>query len=233
MPATRSMSAWPSCPGRSSTGAPREQSTMVDSMPTSQAPPSSTSSASPNSAATCAAVVGLTRPKRLALGAASPCTPRAAQAASSACATGCAGQRRPTVGWPPAAASAMPGRRGRISVNGPGQKASISRPAKAGTSAAKRATPAWLATWTISGWSAGRPLAAKMPRTAASLPASAARPYTVSVGNPTSSPAASASAARAMASGEAPSRIKARSEEVNTRGTRTSAKQAARRLAVR
>ena len=41
------------------------------------------------------------------------------------------------------------------------------------------------ATCTISGWSAGRPLAAKMARTAASLPASAARPYTVSVGRPT------------------------------------------------
>ena len=43
---------------------------------------------SPNSPCTCAAVVGLMRPKRLALGAATPCTPRAAAAASSACASG-------------------------------------------------------------------------------------------------------------------------------------------------
>ena len=48
---------------------------MADSMPMRAAPPSSTGSASPNSSATCAAVVGLTRPKRFALGAAMPATP--------------------------------------------------------------------------------------------------------------------------------------------------------------
>ena len=37
-------------------------------MPTSQAPPSSTISPGPNSSRTCAAVVGLTCPKRFALG---------------------------------------------------------------------------------------------------------------------------------------------------------------------
>ena len=53
-----------------------------------------------------AAVVGLTRPKRLALGAATPATPvRRRRPRSSACATGCDGQRRPMVSCPPAAAA--------------------------------------------------------------------------------------------------------------------------------
>jgi hypothetical protein len=44
---------------------------------------------------------------------------------------------------------------------------------------------------TISGWSAGRPLAAKILATASALLASAPRPYTVSVGKATRSPARS------------------------------------------
>ena len=109
-------------------------------MPTGQAPPSrmsrSASDSAANSSATWAAVVGLTRPKRLALGAATPLTPIAAAAVSSACATGWAGQRRPTESCPPAATAATPSRRGRISVSGPGQKAFMSAVAKAGTSRA-------------------------------------------------------------------------------------------------
>ncbi len=60
-------------PGRSTTGSPREQSMMVDSMPTLHGPPSRISGTrSPSSSATCSAVVGLMRPKRLADGAAMP-----------------------------------------------------------------------------------------------------------------------------------------------------------------
>ena len=60
-------------PGRISTARPRERSTIVDSMPTSQSPPSSTAStAAPSSARTCSAVVGLMRPNLLAEGAAMP-----------------------------------------------------------------------------------------------------------------------------------------------------------------
>ena len=60
-------------PRRSTTGSPWVQSTMVDSTPTSHGPPSSTRSmSSPRSARTWSAVVGLTRPKRLAEGAATP-----------------------------------------------------------------------------------------------------------------------------------------------------------------
>jgi hypothetical protein len=78
------------------------------------------------------AVVGLTRPKRLALGPATPVL----QALRKASATGCEGQRRPIESWPPAAAAATPGLRGRITVSGPGQKALISLAAKGGTLAA-------------------------------------------------------------------------------------------------
>ena len=132
------MSSRVMAPGRSSTGTPRVQSTMVDSIPTSQAPPSSTSSVSPNSPATWAAVVGLTRPNLLALGADTPQTGGCScwQAASTAWATGWEGQRRPTLSWPPVEARAAWGRRGRIRVSGPGQKASISCCANSGTSRA-------------------------------------------------------------------------------------------------
>ena len=185
-------------------------------MPTPQGPPSSTSRSSPSSSCTCWAVVGLTRPKRLALGAATPQTgglpasspsPTAAQASSRAWATGCEGQRSPTLSCPPVAAVATPGRRGRMSVSGPGQKASTSFCAKSGTWLAKCAMPSALATCTISGWSLGRPLAAKICATAASLLASAARPYTVSVGRPSRAPLRTARAAAAMAWGSLPSRI--------------------------
>ena len=216
-------------PGRSSTGTPRVQSTMVDSMPTPQGPPSSTSRASPSSSCTCKAVVGLTRPKRLALGAARPHTggppssgllPGAAQACSTAWATGWAGQRRPTLSWPPVAAVATPLKRGRMSVSGPGQNASTRAWAKAGTSRAKCVMPDASATCTISGWSLGLPLAAKICATAASLLASAASPYTVSVGRPSNAPPRSARAAAAMAEGSLPSRIMGRLRKARCPGWR-------------
>ncbi len=64
-------------PARSTWGGQHERSTMVLSRPTVLRPPSNTtsrcgSSSDPRSATTCCAVVGLTRPKRLAEGAASP-----------------------------------------------------------------------------------------------------------------------------------------------------------------
>ncbi len=96
-------------------------------------------------------MVGLTRPNRLALGAATPATPRLAAAASRACARGCAGQRKPMDACPPAAAAATPSRRGRMIVSGPGQKRAMSASASGGTWAAKRGTSAALATCTISG----------------------------------------------------------------------------------
>ena len=145
-PSTASICAALTAAGRSSTGpAPwssRDRSRMVDSMPTSDAPPSSTgmpaATSSGNSARTCSASVGETCPNLLADGAATPPCPfdlPAAKAASKAWATGCEGQRRPMLSCPPLTVSAMCGARLRISVSGPGQNASISsraaRPAPA------------------------------------------------------------------------------------------------------
>ena len=114
---------------------------------------------SPNSSTTCAAVVGLTRPNRFALGAAMPGTPASAASASSAWATGCAGQRRPIVACPPAAASADAGRGARRSPSAARarrRRSGARRPAAC--AAAKRSAPARSATWTISGCPVGRPL---------------------------------------------------------------------------
>ena len=101
---------------------------MVDSMPTGQAPPSSTGSDSPNSDATWLAVVGLTRPKRFALGAATPGTPSAAAARSSAWPPGGPGSAG-RCACPPAAAVATPGARRHDQGHGPGQNAAIRRSA--------------------------------------------------------------------------------------------------------
>ena len=94
-------------PGRSSTGTSPAKATIVDSIPTAHAPPSSIcATASPRSSATCRAVVGEMRPKRLADGAAMP----PPKARSSARATGCDGTRKPTLSWPPVTTSADAGR---------------------------------------------------------------------------------------------------------------------------
>jgi len=84
---------------------------------------------------TCAAVVGLMRPKRLADGAAMPAwsPATAAKRRNSSSATGWPGTRRPTVSWPPVTASGTQARFFRISVSGPGQKVSISSQATVGT----------------------------------------------------------------------------------------------------
>jgi hypothetical protein len=131
-----------------------ERSTIVLSRPISHSPPSSTiGTASPNSSRTCAAVVGDSRPNRFAEGAATP----PSKARSRAWATGCAGTRRPTVSCPPVTSSGTLAARGRIRVSGPGQKASASASAASGQSPAQREAVTASATWTISGWSEGRP----------------------------------------------------------------------------
>ena len=84
-------------PGRSTRTGVLRTSTTVDSRPTSHAPPSMIIGTRPSmSASTCAAVVGLGLPERFALGAATG-TP---QAVMNACATGCDGNRTPTLSSP-------------------------------------------------------------------------------------------------------------------------------------
>ena len=109
-------------------------------------------------------------------GAAIPVPPVSANAASSCCATGCAGTRNPTVSWPPVTKSPTCAARGSTSVSGPGQNAAASRRAPSGTPRAQWSIAAAVATWTMTGWSAGRPLAANTRATARPLAASAPRP---------------------------------------------------------
>ena len=124
---------------------------MVDSTPTADGPPSSTSgTASPSPLRTCAARLGLIRPKRLADGAASPVMPTGASACISCANTGCDDTRSAMVSCPALAKGGASGRRGSTSVSGPGQKAAASRWACGDQTAQRAAAPA-LATCTISG----------------------------------------------------------------------------------
>ena len=87
----------------------------------------------PRSSTTWSAVVGLTRPKRFADGAAiARCDRR-----SSSSVSGWAGARRPTVSRPPVTTSGTRADRGSSSVSGPGQHAAASTSAAGGTSAAQ------------------------------------------------------------------------------------------------
>ena len=79
-------------------------------------------------------------------------------------------------------------RRFSTRLSAPGQKRAAMRRARA-SNWAKALASARPGTSTISGLKRGRPLAAKIAATARSLLASAPSPYTVSVGNATSSPA--------------------------------------------
>ena len=124
----RSALRWPPAArrrGAAGEAVPPRQATMVDSTPTWVAPPSSTASMRPSrSPSTWSASVGLTRPERLAEGAA---TGRPA-CCRSAWARGWAGTRRPTLSRPARARSEIVqvGATGTTRVSGPGQNASAS-----------------------------------------------------------------------------------------------------------
>ena len=129
-----------------------------------QGPPSSTSASLPVSpSATCWALVGLTRPDGLALGA----TTGRPTASSSRLATGWAGTRSAMVSRPAQARSetGQSGRRFSTMVSGPGQKAAASFSASGVNNASSRAR-ATSGRWEISGLKLGLPLAAKMAATA-------------------------------------------------------------------
>ena len=161
-------------PGRNSATLPSRQATIVDSTPMGQGPPSRImSTTAPRSATTSRAVVGLSRPDRLAEGAT---IGRPARRNRSS-ARGWFGIRRPTLANPAQARSQTdPVRaRGSTRVSGPGQNRMASRSASGVKAASLRA---WsrVATWAMSGLNIGRPLAAKIPATASGAVASAPRP---------------------------------------------------------
>ena len=129
--ATRAMLVAREPPSRRTTGSSPVTSTTVDSSPIGAGPPSRMiATLAPRSASTCAAVVGLTWPERLALGAA---IGRSA-ARSSAWATGCAGTRSAMVSRPAVARSAtgQPACLAITRVRAPGQNAAASSPAGVG-----------------------------------------------------------------------------------------------------
>ena len=100
MPVLAIISLGVMAPGLSKTAlSPEEKSIIVDSIPISQSPPSSTikSMMPANSSRTSAALVGETFPKRLAEGATRP----PLNLRNSSFAIGCAGTRIATVSCPP------------------------------------------------------------------------------------------------------------------------------------
>ena len=161
-----------SAPGRSTAGGETVRSSTVDSRPAAHGPPSRTSAtSSPNARATCAAVVGESVCYLLALGAASG----APTAASSACATGCAGARIATVGFPPTAPPAATARAARSASAGRARSAPPAPGARVPAGRQRRRLFR-RRTWAISGCVAGRPLAAKIRASDASERARPPRP---------------------------------------------------------
>ena len=179
------MSASLIMPGRSNCHEPSAATlTMLDSMPTWQAPPSNTGMFAPKPASTWSAVVGLSCVNKFADGAATLNW----LSFNKANVRGWFGTRSAMVASPPLTTLDTWLFAGKIKVRGPGQNAWASLMAVSGK------TLAQLGTWftslicTISGWSAGRCLVLKILARATSLLASAANPYTVSVGMATNSP---------------------------------------------
>ena len=167
-PSTRAISSRATPPRRRMIGSSPVTSTTVDSRPTAVAPPSRIiATRFPRSASTCAAVVGLTRPDRLALGAAIG----RSTARSRACAMAWLGTRngngferrrwpdrrpRSPAAWP-SPATALPAR----TLPPAADRGGVSAPSLAAASTS--------GTCTISGLKRGRPLAAKMAATATAV----------------------------------------------------------------
>ncbi len=144
-------------PGRKIMGVSLVISTIVDSKPSTESPPSKIMSMRPAiSSITKRALVGLGRPERFALGAA--IKPPAARI--NAAAPVCEGKRTATVESPPVVSVGTRSFFSKIIVSGPGQKASARRLALSGTCAASSSNDAMSAIWTISGLSDGLPFAA-------------------------------------------------------------------------
>ena len=184
-------------PGRRIVGTGSVVSTTVDSRPMPQLPPSSMPAILPCiSSSTSCAFVGLGRPEILADGAAigQP------QARIKSCANLFDGKRTATVSKPALTASGTMDDLLTINVSGPGQKCSISFWALAFKPVVSGAIASFCAICKISGLSFGRPLAAKILATAVGFSPSAPRPYTVSVGKETTSPALISAAACSIAS---------------------------------
>ena len=157
---------------------------MVEATPVADGPPSRyTETLSPSMSWASEAVIAAVMPVRLALDTASgPVSSRSSSARLFA------GIRTATVPWVSPRSHDSDGCDGRTIVRPPGQNASTSRSTGSGTSATSARRVATPATSTGGGDWRPRPFASSSPCTARALNASAATPYTVSVGRTTSSP---------------------------------------------
>ena len=97
-------------------------------------------------------------------------------ARTSACATGCAESRTPTVPEPAVTSTGTCGRAVSTSVSAPGQCRAMSARARSGISTARRSTMAMESTSTSSGLSSGRPFTWKMAGWRPGVRAAAPRP---------------------------------------------------------
>ena len=146
---------------------------MVDSIPCSVAPPSTISGIQPlNSSHTCCAVVGLMRPNRFALGAASG---RFSFVTTSR-KIGWALIRNATVSNPAVTMSGTISRFRKMIVNGPGQNFSINLRATCESTIAISSSASSVGRCTMSGSKRGRSFASKILVTASGFSASAASP---------------------------------------------------------
>jgi len=155
---------------------PPRIATIVDSIPCAAGPPSTTNGMRlPSSSRTCWAVVGLIRPNRFALGAASGFS----NAWTISANIGCALTRTATVFRPAVTRSGTISCFGKTIVNGPGQNLFASCKTNCRSCAGMVATfssQVISGRWTISGSNRGRPFASKILATAIGLSASAASP---------------------------------------------------------
>ena len=179
---------------------------MVDSIPCGVGPASTISGMRPpSSSKTCRAVVELIRPNRFALGAASG-FPNTEMISAK---TGCELIRTATVSRPAVTMSGTIDCRSRTSVSGPGQNCAISSlicAREASSIFATRVSHSSPGKCTISGSKRGRSFVSKIFVTATGSSASAASPYTVSVGSATTSPLRSSSTAAVTARDSSPLR---------------------------
>ncbi len=181
-------------PGRRTCGGSTVQSTMVDSTPTGHGPPSSTkSTSSPRSARTCVGSGRADAAESVGRWRGQPAAELAPTTAASA--DGPALVRRPSIVRRSPRRS-LAHRVARAVSMDRASRRSASTAADGGIVAAHSASSSAPAMWTISGWFAGRPFTANTRRTASGFEASAASPYTVSVGMATSPPARKTASAR-------------------------------------
>ena len=172
-------------------------STTVDAEPSSRPPSATTATGAVRAAAAAAAVAGVAWPWALALVVA-----RGPTAAVTALTRAWSGHRMPMVrGSPPRSHASRTAARPTTSVSAPGQQAAAMRSSSGVQVATRARAAATSVTSTARGTSGRRSLRAKRRAVAPGTEGRAAKPYTVSVGRTTGSPARRAATNRSTTAG--------------------------------